>query len=307
MGKSIRTDKNAMALYVRVVENGSFSKTAQREGVPVSTVSRKVMDLEAALGVRLLERSTRRLRMTPIGEDYFEHCRRGLTEFEAADSLVGDRHSEMSGRVRISVPPTMSDVIVLPLVNAFQKRHPKVAVHCLVTERFIDHIADGIDLSLRVGTLQDSNLVANVVTRHRPRLVASARWIARHRRALREPAAAEAGVEVAFARWERPLRWELQSGTQRIVLQPQPRLVLNDYAGVLCAVLEGAGVSELPSFLCAPALADGRLVEALPAWRFASLPVATVVASNRHLSPAVKAFREFCVAWFAKAPMAPPD
>ena len=296
-----------MALYVRVVENGSFSKTATREGVPVSTVSRKIMDLEAALGVRLLERSTRRLRMTSIGEDYFEHCRRGLTEFEAADSLVNDRHTEMSGRVRISVPPTMSDVVVLPLVKAFQKRHPKVVVHCLVTERFVDHIGDGIDISLRVGPLQDSSLVANVVSAHRSRLVAAKRWITRHRRAVREPGDVEGLVEVAFSRWEQPLRWQLHCEEQQVVVQPQPRLVINDYAGVLHAVLEGAGVSELPSILCDQALQDGRLSEVLPQWRFASQPVSTVVSSNRHLSPAVKAFREFCGDWFAKTPLSTAD
>src|SRR5258706_8355659 len=90
------TDKNAMALYVKVVESGSFSKAAVREGVPVSTVSRKIADLEKSLGVRLLERSTRQLRMTEIGQEYFERCRRGLTELEAADALVTDRQVEIS-------------------------------------------------------------------------------------------------------------------------------------------------------------------------------------------------------------------
>src|SRR5881628_485447 len=145
------TDKNAMALYVRVVESGSFSKAAVREGVPVSTVSRKIADLEKSLGVRLLERSTRQLRMTEIGQEYFERCRRGLTELEAADALVTDRQNEISGRLRISIPPSLSDIVIVPLVNAFQTLHPKVVVHCLVTERHVDHIADGIDLSLRGG------------------------------------------------------------------------------------------------------------------------------------------------------------
>ncbi|SDC68142.1 regulatory helix-turn-helix protein, lysR family [Variovorax sp. CF079] len=115
----MNTDKNAMALHVRVVEAGSFSKAAAREGVPVSTVSRKIAELEKALGVRLLERSTRQLRMTEIGQSYFESCRRGLTEFEAADSLVTQRQAEISGRLRISIPPSMSDLAVVPLVSAF--------------------------------------------------------------------------------------------------------------------------------------------------------------------------------------------
>ena len=101
-------DKNAMALFVKVVENNSFSKAARREGVPVSTVSRKVMDLEKALDVRLLERSTRKLRLTETGQDYYERCRRGLEEFEAANLLITDQQAEVSGRLRISVPPSLS-------------------------------------------------------------------------------------------------------------------------------------------------------------------------------------------------------
>src|SRR5207244_1613481 len=110
-----------------------------------------IADLEKALGVRLLERSTRQLRTTEIGQDYFESCRRGLAEFEAADSLVTQRQAEISGRLRISIPPSMSDLAIVPLLGAFQERYPKVTVHCLVTERYIDYIADGIDLSFRVG------------------------------------------------------------------------------------------------------------------------------------------------------------
>ena len=124
-----------MALFVRVVEAGSFSKAAAREAMPVSSVSRKIAELEKALGVRLLERSTRQLRMTEIGQGYFESCRRGLTEFEAADSLVTQRHTEISGRLRMCIPPSMSDLAIVPLVSAFQERYPKVTVHCLVTER----------------------------------------------------------------------------------------------------------------------------------------------------------------------------
>ncbi len=170
-----------MALFVRVVEAGSFSKAAAREGMPVSSVSRKIADLEKALGVRLLERSTRQLRMTEIGQGYFESCRRGLTEFEAADSLVTQRQAEISGRLRISIPPSMSDLAIVPLLGAFQERYPKVIVHCLVTERYIDYIADGIDLSFRVGqpNNRDSNIVASTVAVQRPRLLASPAYLAR--------------------------------------------------------------------------------------------------------------------------------
>src|SRR5438094_5344305 len=238
----MNSDKNAMALYVRVVEAGSFSKAASREGVPVSTVSRKIADLEKALGVRLLERSTRQLRTTEIGRDYFESCRRGLTEFEAADSLVTRRQAEISGRLRISIPPSTSDVAIVPLVAAFQERYPKVTVQCLVTERYVDYIADGIDLSIRTGQPgnRDSNVVASTVAVHRPRLLASPSYLARIER-VRRPQDVVPHVHVAFGRGERPVAWILSSGRESVRIETEPRLVLNDYAGVLQGLVGGLG------------------------------------------------------------------
>src|SRR6266571_2279490 len=228
----MNSDKNAMALYVRVVEAGSFSKAASRECIPVSTVSRKIADLEKALGVRLLERSTRQLR---------------TTEFEAADSLVTQRQAEISGRLRISVPPSMADLAIVPLVSAFQERYPKVTVHCLVTERYVDYIADGIDLSIRVGHPgnRDSNVVVRTVAVHRPRLLASPGYLARIEPVTR-PQDVVPHVHVAFSRWERPVVWTLNSDRQSVRIEPKPRLVLNDYAGVLQGLVGGLGISELP-------------------------------------------------------------
>lgn len=294
-----------MALYVRVVEAGSFSKAAAREGMPVSSVSRKIAELETALGVRLLERSTRQLRMTEIGQDYFESCRRGVTEFEAADSLVTQRQAEISGRLRISVPPSMSDLAIVPLVTAFQERYPKVTVHCLVTERYIDYIADGIDLSIRVGHPgnRDSNVVARTVDIHSPRLLASPTYLARVEQVTR-PQDVVAHVHVAFSRWERPVVWTLTSDHESVRIQPEPRLVLNDYAGVLQALVVGQGISELPSFLCKAALQQGHLVEVLPKWQFAGVKLAVAFPSNRNLSALVRAFKDFCAKYFESHPLA---
>ena len=298
-----RTDKNAMAQYVKVVEAGSFSKAAASEGLPVSTLSRKIAELEKALGVRLLERSTRQLRMTGIGRDYFELCRRGLTEFEAADALMTDRRTEISGRLRISVPPSMSDLVIVPLFAAFQKAYPNAVVHCLVTERDVDHIADGVDVSLRVGHRHDSSLVAPTVATLRPRLVASPGYLAGIE-ALTHPQEIVPHVNVAFSRWERPVQWTLCCGDDTVHVKPEPRLALNDYAGVQQSVVDGLGISEVPSFICDAALNDGRLVEVLPEWRFATITMAATYPSNRYLSPLVRAFKDFCAAYFERRPLA---
>lgn len=290
-------DKNAMALFVKVVENSSFSKAARREGVPVSTVSRKIMDLEKGLGVRLMERSTRKLRLTEIGQDYYERCRRGLEEFEAANLLITDQQAEVSGRLRISVPPSLSDIIIMPLVEMFQAAHPKVVIQCLVTDRHVDHISDGVDLSLRAGGLRDSSLVARRLLRYRSVLVASPNYLEKAG-TPKHPTELPVHGLVAFSSWDTTVRWELAKGdeTQRIDLEP--RIAINDYAGIQRAVIDGLGISEVPSIVCGMALKDGRLVEVMPDWQFAATTIAAIYPSNRNLSRVVRLFRDFCVERF---------
>lgn len=290
-------DKNAMALFVQVVENNSFSRAARREGVPVSTVSRKIMDLEKALDVRLLERSTRKLRLTEIGQDYYERCRRGLEEFDAANLLISAQQREVSGRLRISVPPSLSDTIIVPLVEAFQTEYPKVIVQCLVTDRHVDHFSDGVDLSLRVGELADSSLVARRLLRYRSVLVASPNYLDKAG-TPRHPAELPLHSLVAFSRWDTTVRWELEKGGETEKVEIQPKIAINDYAGVQRAVTDGFGISEIPSIVCGMALKDGRLVEVMPDWQFAPTTIAAIYPSKRNLSRVVRLFRDFCVERF---------
>lgn len=290
-------DKNAMALFVQVVENKGFSNAARREGVPVSTVSRKIIDLEKALDVRLLERSTRKLRLTEIGQDYYERCRRGLEEFDAANLLITDQRKEVSGRLRISVPPSLSDTIIIPLVEAFQKEYPRVIVQCLVTDRHVDHFSDGIDLSLRVGELADSSLVARRLLRYRSVLVASPNYLAKAG-TPKHPTELPLHSLVAFARWDTTVRWELENGEAIEKVEVQPRIAINDYLGIQRAVTDGLGISEIPSIVCGLALKDGRLVEVMPDWHFAPTTIAAIYPSNRNLSRTVRLFRDYCVERF---------
>ena len=287
-------DKNAMALYVKVVENNSFSRAAEREGIPVSTVSRKISELEKALGVRLLERSTRRLRMTEIGQDYYQRCRRGLEEFETANLLVSDQQAEVSGRLRLSVPPSLSDVVIIPLIETFQARYPNAIVNCLVTDRHVNHIEDGIDISLRVGDLKDSSLVARRLLRYRSVLVASPGYLKRAG-APNHPNELPLHALVAFSRWEPAVTWVLENDGETQKINVQPRIAINDYAGVQSAVINGLGISEIPSILCGPGLQDGRLVEVIPEWQFSPVTLSAVYPSNRNLSRLVRLFKDFCV------------
>lgn len=263
----------------------------------MSTVSRKIMDLEKALDVRLLERSTRKLRLTEIGQDYYERCRRGLEEFDAANLLISAQQREVSGRLRISVPPSLSDTIIVPLVEAFQKEYPKVIVQCLVTDRHVDHFSDGVDLSLRVGELADSSLVARRLLRYRSVLVASPNYLEKAG-TPKHPTELPLHSLVAFSRWDTTVRWELEKSGEIEKVEVQPKIAINDYAGVQRAVTDGFGISEIPSIICGMALKDGRLVEVMPDWQFAPTTIAAIYPSKRNLSRVVRLFRDFSVERF---------
>ena len=283
-----------MALFVKVVENHSFSKTAQRENVPVSTVSRKISELEKALGVRLLERSTRQLRMTEIGQDYYERCRRGLEEFEAANLMINDRHSEVSGTLRISVPPNFSEVVVAPLIASFQALYPNVVFRVLVTDRYVHLIEDGIDLAIRVGELDDSNLVARRLIRYRHLLVASPEYLEKadhpkHPRDLNDHPL------IAFNPWFVAPVWLLTDGKKVEKLRVESGFSINDYNGIQRAVLDGSGIGEIPSIICGKQLYAGRLVEVMPNWHFEPVTISAIYSARLNLSRVVHLFKDFCV------------
>ncbi|MGF6484391.1 LysR family transcriptional regulator [Paraburkholderia sp. JPY419] len=151
---------SSLVIFAKVVESGSLSGAARRLGMPVSTVSRHIAEFEKALGVRLLERSTRNLTLTDLGKEVYEQAVRGAELGEAIDRVASSHLSDVSGLLRLSAPPSVSDTLLTPLVLEFQKRYPNVRFQILVTERYVEHIADGVDLVFRVGALRDSSLVA---------------------------------------------------------------------------------------------------------------------------------------------------
>jgi DNA-binding transcriptional LysR family regulator len=192
------SDLNALMIFARVVDATSFSEAARRLGMPISTVSRKVAELEDQLGVRLLERSTRQLRLTDVGAEVLEHTQKSVEVSEAVESVVSNQLAEVKGTLRLSAPPSIADSVLAPLVTAFQASYPQVHVHILVTDRFVDHIAEGIDLVFRVGPLDDSSLVARNVLRYRHQLVASPDYLASQKAACKAEELAQSSASGVF-------------------------------------------------------------------------------------------------------------
>ena len=292
--QTVRTDLNSLMLFAKVVEANSFSEAARRLNLPLSTVSRRIAELEAQLGVRLLERSTRRLRLTEIGSELLEHAQRSAELGETVGDIVSNRRSNVSGVLRLSAPPSISDSFLVPLVNAFQASHPNVRVEVFVTDRYVDHIVEGVDLVFRFGPLVDSTLVARRILTYRHQLVASPAYLDRHK-PPKTPHDLLGHRLLAFSYWRPRNSWTFvhANGKGRETLSFQPHLSMNDYAGLAQAAVAGAGIGDLPPLVRPDLLRDGQLVEVMPKWRLRSFNLSLVRLGNKYLGRPVHLFNEF--------------
>jgi DNA-binding transcriptional LysR family regulator len=291
MGKPM-TDLNALLVFARVAEANSFSEAARRLNMPISTVSRKVADLEDALGVRLLERSTRSLRLTDIGEEILAEAQRGVELEEAVESIVSNQLSEVRGLLRLSAPPSIGDSLLAPIITAFQSCYPGVRVHVLVTDRFVDPISEGVDLAFRVGNLKDSSLVARTVLTYRRQLVASPEYLSRNP-PPKHPRELGRHRLLAFSYTSDERSWSFSRGKRKETIKYLPFLAMNDYAGLAEALLSGSGISDMPPIVRPDLIREGRLVEVMPEWRLAPESLSMIHLSNRHVPRALRLFKEF--------------
>jgi DNA-binding transcriptional LysR family regulator len=288
------TDLNSLTIFAKVVEANSFSEAARRLKMPTSTVSRRIADLEEQLGVRLLERSTRSLRLTAVGSEILEHAQRSAELSEAVDDIVSNVRSDVSGVLRLSAPPSISDSLIVPLVGAFQASYPNVRVQIFVTERLVDHVAEGVDVVFRFGALKDSSLIARRLLTYRHQLVASPAYL-ENRKPPKMPQDLLGHRLLAFSYWKPENGWSFvhTNGRDKDTLSFQPHLSMNDYAGLAHALVAGAGIGDLPPVVRPELLRDGRLVEVMPKWRFRSFNLSLVHLGNRYIPRPVRVFKEF--------------
>ena len=299
------SDLNALIVFAKVIEARSFSEAARRLKMPVSTVSRRVADLEDQLGARLLERSTRNLRLTDVGADVLEHANRILEISEALDGHVSNQLSQVAGVLRLSAPPSISDSLLMPLVGAFQAAYPAVRVQILITERKVDHIADGVDLAFHVGPMQDSALVARRILTYRHQLVASPAYVAGRPPPQRPQELLDHRI-LAFSHWKPENHWTFTHvhGQDKETVTFLPHLGINDFAGVTAGLLAAQGIGDLPPIVQPELMRDGRLVEIMPDWRFPLFDLSIVHLGSRRLMRPVRLFKEFT---YRMAPTLFPD
>lgn len=288
-------DLNDMFFFAEVVDRGGFAAAGRALNVPKSKLSRRVADLEGRLGVRLLQRTTRKLSLTQAGEIYHRHCVAMREQAEAADEAVAHVQTEPRGTVRITCPVTLAQSTIGPLLPRFLAAHPQVRIDMLITNRVIDLVQEGVDVALRVrSNLDDSgSLVARNLGETRGVLVASPQLLQR----FGAPEDAESLRNlptVAMSAADGRANWHLLGPRgAEFDLQHRPVYTADDLATLKFAVLQGTGMCVLPDYLCSDELRRGELVPVLPGWAPRVAMVLAVYPSRRGMVPAVRRLLDF--------------
>lgn len=281
-------DLNEIVIFTRVAQVESFARAARELGMPKSTVSRKVAELEKRLGARLVHRTTRKLSLTDAGRIYFDHGMRVMAELEAAELSVMRMQEVPRGLLRVTAPVGLTRLG--DIVSDFLRRYPEVEVSLLCTDRVVDLVEEGFDVAIRAGKLVDSSLVAKRLGEERWVLVASPRYLA-EAGPVASPSDLESRDSIVFVGGgTKRTHWTLERDGESIHVPLRSRLRVNDIDMVKDAALAGLGIAMLPNSRCHAELRQKRLQLVLPDWQLPSAPIHAVYPSTRHLSPKVRAF-----------------
>ncbi|GFM57745.1 LysR family transcriptional regulator [Pseudomonas cichorii] len=284
----------AMQVFVRVAEAGSFVHAAQTLSLPASTVTGSVKSLEKYLQVRLLNRTTRRVSLTPEGASYLTQCRQILELIEHTESSLTNSAQRPQGRLRVDMPGGIAHFIVMPNLKDFYRRYPDIYLMVGVNDRQVDLIQEGIDCVIRTGELTDSTLVARPLGRFRWVTCASEAYLKEngtpqtpqdlsHHRAIHyfSGSARRAG-EMSFT-----------SGSEKVTVPVNGAVAANETGLYIKMCLEGFGLAQLAENVVSEHLREGRLIEVLADWQPASVPVTLLYPHQRFLSPAVRVFADW--------------
>jgi len=286
-----------MRAFVAVVEAGSFVRAADALDLSKTAVSRLVGDLETRLGIRLLQRTTRKLSLTPEGEVFHDRCRQLLDGVAEAEAELSAHTGEAIGQLRLNVPVTFGLLHLAPLWPAFMTLHPKVVLDVTLSDRLVDLVDEGYDLAVRIARLQVSSLVSRQLTSTRLILCASPEYLRRHGTPAHPSELAQHAV-IAYSLLAMGDQWEFEGPIGPISVKVTPRMRTNSGDTCCAAALQHQGIVLQPSFLVATHLASGALVEVLPQYRSIELGIYAVYPTRKHLTPKVRALIDFLVEAF---------
>jgi DNA-binding transcriptional LysR family regulator len=296
--RAIMRDLNDLYYFHTVVSCHGFAAGARHIGVPKSTLSKRVAQLESRLQVRLLERTTRSLRTTDVGREFYAHCQTMLEGAEAAEAVAAQSRVEPQGLVRVSCPPGMIQYLMVTLLPTFLSSYPKVRIQLRVFHRPADLIEDRVDIALR-GRMRleaDPGLIVRTLGRIRLVLVMSPTLLTGHEGALTVGRLADFPT-VSIAENADGDCWELEGPDEEThAFHHQPRLFCGDLDVALASAIAGLGIALLPKRFCETALESGELVHVLPDWRSREYILHAAFMSRKGMLPSVRAFIDCLVA-----------
>jgi DNA-binding transcriptional LysR family regulator len=283
--------------FVRVVETGSFARAAERMGLSKPVLSRRVARLEQHLGARLLTRTARGAQPTDIGQAYYERAAAILADLEAAQEVVAEAVTQVAGPIRLSAPLSFGTAYLAPALADFARLNPAVELDIEFEDRNVDLVRGGYDLAIRIGTLADSALVARRIAPVRKSVIASPAYLEARGRPQR-PADLAAHDILIYGQEQ----WRFRVGDRWETVRVQPRMRANNGEMLRAAAIAGLGLCLLPSFIAAPALADGSVEIVLADYPLEEAGLHAVMPPGRATTARVRALVDFLVARFGPEP-----
>ncbi len=286
-----------MQSFAAVVDAGSFVSAAEALAVSKAAVSRHVADLEARLGVRLLQRTTRRLSLTDEGQAFYARCKDILAAIEEAEGEASSRAGEASGLLRVNAPVSFGILHLAPLWGTFAAAHPKVSLEVSLADRLVDLVEEGYDLAIRISRLDNSSLVSRKLASTRLVACASPEYLREHGTPV-TPADLAGHAVISYTYFSSGDEWRFDGPQGQVAVRTRPHFHANNGDTCVSAALAHQGIVLQPTFLVGEALRDGRLVEILPGYRGGELGIYAVYASRKQQPLKLRKLIDFLVEVF---------
>lgn len=280
----------AISVFCKVVETQSFTQTAEYFHISVAMVSKLVQQLESSLEARLLQRSTRKVIATEIGNRYYQRCLSILTDLNDIENDITQFSGSLSGTLNISVPIEFGTSFIAPNLPHFLQQHPKLKVNIEFSDRYVDLIAEGVDLALRIGKLEDSSLIAKKLAQSSLHFVASPLYLAQHSTPTTPEQLAQHSIAVHRQRGQY-IYWQTEHSPT--MLKQNIRVVSNNGVALVKMAKAGLGIINIPHFFIQEELKNGELVEILADYPQQKIDIHAVYPNKRHLPAKVRSFLTF--------------
>ncbi len=292
---------SCMQAFCNIVKEGGFSAAARKSGKSKVLLSRSLSHLEAELGVRLLQRTTRKMSLTPEGKAYYQACLPLLDELHDIDESIKSQHQVAKGLIKIAIPSeSFSQTYLIPLIIQFKHLHPDIEFELVLSDRHIDIVEDGYDMAVRIGRLPDSSLIARKLSDVELLLCATPHYL-KSIAAINKPEDLEQHQLIIDSNYQNGLSWTFSSTSNQLTIKPKGSIKVNSCLACISFLMADMGLGLCPSFAVKELLAQQKLQQLLPQWNVMKGGVYLMYSHRKHLSAKINLFSQFLIDNFDKS------